>query len=295
MVDAGRERRITVVVLTHNRRVEVLRALQRLRALPEAPRMIVVDNGSIDGTADHLSRRFADIEIIRLPDNRGAAGRNAGAERALTPYVAFSDDDTWWAPGALRRAADLLDRHPTLGLITARILVGPDNREDAACAVMARSPLPPDAGLPGMPVLGFMAGASVARREAFLSVGGYERRLFLGGEERLVAVDLVAAGWALAYMPDVEAHHHPSQSQSRDASRRRVLLMRNALWFAWLRRPAPVALAATARALRAARHDAEARRALRESLAGLAWALRRRRVVPQAVELALRRLETATA
>ena len=290
-LEPDRERRVTVVMLTHNRRVEMLAALERVRALPEAPHTIVVDNGSRDGTAEHLSRRFLDVEIVRLPDNRGAAGRNAGAERASTRYVAFSDDDTWWAPGALRRAADLLDRHPALALITARILVGPDNREDAACAAMAMSPLSADAGLPGVPVLGFVAGASVPRREAFLSVGGYEPRLFLGGEEQLVATDLVAAGWALAYVPDVEAHHHPSRS--RDASRRRVLLMRNALWFAWLRRPASVALTATARALAAARHDAEARRALRESPAGLVWALRRRRVVPPALETALRRLEAA--
>jgi GT2 family glycosyltransferase len=288
-----RERRVSLVILTHNRRDEVLASVARARALPEEPAIIVVDNGSSDGTAEHVGRRFLDVDIVRLRDNRGAAGRNAGAERAVTPYVAFSDDDTWWAPGALPRAADLLDAHASLALITGRILVGPENREDTACLAMAASPLRREPGLPGAPVLGFMAGASVARRAAFLSVGGYERRLFLGGEEQLVAVDLAAAGWALAYVPDVQAHHHPSAS--RDGARRRVLLMRNALWFTWLRRPSSVAIAATLHAVRAARRDAEARRALREAFAGLAWALRRRRVAPRHVEEALQRLEAAHA
>lgn len=286
-----RAHRVSIVILTHNRRDEVLASIARARALPEEPPIIVVDNGSSDGTAQHVARRFLDVEVVRLRDNQGAAGRNAGARRAVTPYVAFSDDDTWWAPGALRRAADLLDQHPRLALITGRILVGPENREDAACLAMAASPLRREPGLPGAPVLGFMAGASIARRAAFLSVGGYEPRLFLGGEEQLVAVDLAAAGWALAYVADVQAHHHPSAS--RDIARRRVLLMRNALWFTWLRRPSSVAIDATLRAIRAASRDVEARRALGEAFAGLAWALRRRRVAPRHVEAALRRLEAS--
>jgi GT2 family glycosyltransferase len=280
--------RTTVVVITHNRRAEVIRSLEHMLELPERPRIVVVDNGSADGTADEIRRRY-EVEVIRLPCNRGAAARNVGASRATTRYVAFSDDDTWWVAGALARAADVLDRHPRLALVTGRVLVGTEAREDPTCAVMARSPLPPVPGLPGTPVLGFLAGASVARRSAFLGIGGFEPRLFLGGEEQLVAVDLVAAGWVLAYVADVEARHLPSPQ--RDRRRRSVLLLRNALWLAWLRRPAATALALTARLSWQARRDPLARRALGEALGGLGWALARRRVLPPPVEAALRRVE----
>src|SRR5262245_34272344 len=66
----------------------------------------------------------------RSERNLGAAGRNAGVRAARTPYVALCDDDAWWAPGALARAAHLLDVHPTLAVVCARVLVGPDAHEN---------------------------------------------------------------------------------------------------------------------------------------------------------------------
>lgn len=237
-----------------------------------------LEDASRDETAEAIARGFPTVPLVGLSANVGAAGRNAGAEVATTPYVAFSDDDMWWDPGALRHGADLLDRHAALALLAARILVEPGGREDPACAIMAASPLPRPPALPGIPVLGFIAGASIARRHAFLSVGGYEPRFFLGGEERLVACDLAAAGWALAYVPEIGAHHRPSPR--RDAPARRVLRERNALWFAWLRRAAQVALAATARAMAAAASEGPSRRGLRQALGGLTWALSHRRPLP---------------
>jgi hypothetical protein len=82
--------------------------------------------------------------------NIGAAARNAGVQKSDTPYVALCDDDTWWAAdGSLRRAADVLDTHDQVAVVTAQVLVGPDQREDPACALMAKSPLHRPAGFPG--------------------------------------------------------------------------------------------------------------------------------------------------
>lgn len=284
-----RDGRVGVVVLTHDRAGDLARTLAHLRALPERPRLIVVDNASQDGTAALLARDFPEVAAIRLPENVGAAGRNAGVRPLGTPYVAFCDDDAWWAAGALSRAADLLDTHPRLAVVTARVLVGPEEREDPTCRTMAASPLPAAGGLPGCPVLGFMAGAAVVRRRAFLEVGGFDRRLFLGAEELLVAIDLAARGWAMAYVPDVVVHHHPSARRDQDARRR--LVLRNRLWCAWLRRPWPAALRLTARTVTDGPLDTARLRALGEALAGLPWVLRERRPVPAAVEATLRRLE----
>jgi GT2 family glycosyltransferase len=283
------EPRVGVVVLTHDRADAVTRTLTHMRSLPERPLLVVVDNGSLDGTSALVAQRFPSVTLVRLAANAGAAGRNAGVARVTAPYVAFCDDDTWWAPGSLRHGADLLDAHPRLAVITARVVVGPAEREDPTCTEMAASPLDREPGLPGTPILGFLAGASIMRRDAFLAVGGYEPRLFLGGEEALVAVDLVTRGWALAYVPELTVHHHPSPR--RESRRRHRLLVRNALWFAWLRRPARRALRLTARTVLAERASVTGLQGCAAALAGAAWVRRARRVVPAHVERMLERLE----
>ena len=283
--------RVTVVVLTHNRRAEVLRTLDSLTALAEQPPIIVVDNGSTDGTVAAVGTAFPEVSTLRFAENIGAAARNAGIAMAVTPYVALCDDDTCWQPGSLARAGELLDRFPRLAVVTGTVLVGPMRQLDPTSRLMASSPLPSHAGFPGMAILGFLAGASVIRRAAFLEVGGFEPRFFIGGEETLVAWDLAAAGWQMAYAGDVIVRHDPSTV--RQATRRAHLLLRNALWATWLRRPLASAARRTAQLIGAAPPTEDRSRAVTEALAGLPWILRRRRIVSSEVDAALRGLEAA--
>jgi len=257
----------------------LLRTLALLAALPEQPPVCVVDNASTDGTAEAVRHRHRDVLLIDLPENIGAAARNVGAAALDTPLVAFNDDDSWWEPGALERAAKTFAQHPRLGLLAARVLVGPDEHVDPTCSRMAASPLPRN-GAPGPAVLGFVACGAVVRRSAFLEAGGFEPRFHVGGEEHLLAVDLAAAGWDLAYVPAVRAQHRPAPSAEREDRPRRQL--RNDFWSAWLRRPAPAALKQTAHLL--SPRDRNTWSAFGAAVRGLPWVLRRRRVVPPAVE-----------
>lgn len=281
--------RIAVVMITHNRCEQVLVSLDHLTRLPERPSILVVDNGSPDGTREAVIRQFPQVDVLSAGGNLGAAARNLGVRSVQASYVALCDDDTWWEPGSLAHAADLFDAHPRLAVATARILVGSQQEEDSICAELARSPLPAEKGMPGAPLLGFMAGASVVRRSAFLSAGGFEPRFFLGGEEELLASDLVAAGWWLCYVPHLIVHHHPSVR--RDASARRWHLLRNALWSTWLRRPLCGALRRTGRLIGCAPRTRETCRGLIAAVAGLPWVLRQRRVVPPEIERNFRLLE----
>jgi GT2 family glycosyltransferase len=281
---------VTIVVATRNRRRVLLSALAHLCALPERPHVIVVDNASGDGTASAVAAGHPQVEVIPLAHNLGAVARNVGARAAVSPYVAFSDDDAWWSPGALRRAAALLDAHPRLAAVQARILVGPGEREDPTCEEMTRSPLPSAAGQPGHPLASFIACAVVFRRSAFLSAGGFSERLRLGGEEELLGWDLLAAGWQLSYVLGVVAHHHPPHRPGGRPGRRQVTL-RNSLWTTWLRRPAGTAVRETARTILGAPHDAVTLRGLGRAVAGVPWVVRERRVVPPHVEALLRALD----
>jgi GT2 family glycosyltransferase len=279
--------RSTVVIITRNRRDELVSTLARMTSLPERPAVLVVDNGSDDGSAA-AARAVPGVQVIALPCNLGAAARNLGVARVATPYVAFCDDDTWWDPGALSRAADLLDRFPRLASVTGRILVEPGGLEDPLTPELRDSPLPRPAWLPGPALLSIMAGASMLRVTAFRQAGGFSPRLFLGGEEELLALDLAAAGWWMTWDPSVTIHHQASTT--RDSRERRVAGLRNTLWTAWLRRPAAGALRHTAAVLAGAPKDRATATAVLQALAGAAWVRRERRVVPAAVESGLRLL-----
>jgi GT2 family glycosyltransferase len=283
--------RLAVVVITHQRRDELMQALARLRALPEQPHVVVVDNGSTDGTAEAVRDRFPQVELIASPENLGAVGRNLGVARLKTPYVAFCDDDTWWEPGSLRAAADVLDAHPRLAVVTARIVVEPAGTEDPIVAELRDSPVRGADWLPGPALGSFLAGASVLRREAFLEVGGFCDRLWLGGEEELMAGDLAAGGWELCYLPSLTVHHQASRA--RDPHRRRGDGIRNTLWTTWLRRPLRPALRRTVHLLRTVPRDAITGRALLAAVRGLPWVLRERRVLPPHAEARFAALEDA--
>ncbi len=196
--------------------------------------------------------------------------------------MAFADDDSWWAPGALSAAADVFDANPRLGLVAARMLVGPGERLDPMSAEMASSGVPVDGGIPGCGVVGFLACGAVVRRRAFLDVGGFDDVLFFLGEEALLAYDLLAAGWVLSYLEDVVAHHHPSDV--RDERGRAVRQARNQLLFEVMRRPAPVGLGTARRLLAASVSDDVARGALLDAAPRLPQALARRRRPSPAAE-----------
>jgi GT2 family glycosyltransferase len=289
-VTAGAELRTTVVMITRDRRHELLCTLQHMTSLPDRAPVVVVDNASGDGTVDAVTGGcYPQVTLLRGTANLGALGRNLAVRGITTPYVAFCDDDTRWQAGALSGAADLLDAHPALASVTARILVEPDLVEDPLMKELRESPVPGPAWLPGPALLSVLAGASMFRTAAFREVGGFSPRLWFGGEEELLAVDLAARGWWMCWAEDLVVHHAPSQL--REPRRRRQLGIRNTLWTTWLRRPPRSALRRTGALLGSLPPDLTSAAAVAEAAAGLPWVLRERRVVPPQVEHGLRLLE----
>lgn len=268
------------MVATRNRRDELLATLAR----HEAP-VVVVDNGSTDGTPDAV-HGVPGVELVDLGRNHGAHARTLGAQYARTQYVAFADDDSWWAPGALDRAVATMRDHPRLAVLAAQLRVLPQDELDPVCRLLAGSPLGRAADLPGPSILGFVACAAVVHRGALLAIGGFDDIVRFPGEEDRVALDLAAAGLGLAYVPDVVAYHQPSPRREAPERRQRQIL-RSRLLTVGLRRPWPVVVREWSSALRTGRAG---RRAVLDTLPDLPAVLDERRVVPDAVERAARLL-----
>jgi GT2 family glycosyltransferase len=264
--------------------------LAHLHDADEAAEIVVVDNDSHDDSAEWVRRLYPDVHLVELDENRGAAGRTVGVERTSAEFVAFADDDSWWGPGSLGLAEALFSASPTLGLVQARILVGPEETLDPTCELMARGqPAAPHVPFgTGAPVTGFIACGAVVRRSAYLSVGGFEPRFGVGGEEELLAIDLLDSGWTMEYFHDVVAHHWPSDV--RDSSTRNSRVATNALLTSWLRRPVGHGIRMTAAyALDGLlRGSADRRSAIGSVLRATRWISRRRRRVAPEVEALLR-------
>jgi GT2 family glycosyltransferase len=278
---------VTVVIATRNRWDELRSTLGRLSDLPEQPRVVVVDNQSADDTPRSVRRCFPHVTLVALPANLGAAARNVGARLSTNPFVAFSDDDSWWEPGALVAAVELMRADPQIGLLAGHILVGTQQTADPTSEQMADGPLdewlcPSPDGPRG--VTGFLACAAVVRRHAFLAVGGFERHLIIGGEEELLSLDLADAGWKLVYAPQVVACHHPSRR--RDITSRQQMLLRNHLLTASLRYSGRAVGRRSVQTLRLQASRPRTWPAASTALRSLPWALSRRHLVAPSLERA---------
>jgi GT2 family glycosyltransferase len=272
---------VTCVVASRNRRADLLASLPR----HEAP-VVLVDNASTDGTVEAVRAAHPAVTVVPLDRNEGALARTVGTARAGTPFVAFTDDDSWWAPGDLARAVQVMRAHPRLALLSARILVGPEEELDPVCTELAASPLGTEPDLPGPSLLGFVACAALVRTEAFTAVGGFDPVVRFPGEEERLALDLAAAGWGLAYVDDLTVHHHPSTSRDPDTVRQ-AGIWRSRVLTALMRYP----LRDTAgQLLRAARAGRPGLRGLAGALPRVPAALRRRHVLPAEVMAGVREL-----
>jgi len=126
---------LSVVVLSWNTRELTLACLRALFA--QAPRhareVIVVDNGSGDGSADAIAQQFPQVMLLRNADNRlYAAGNNQGAAAATGEFLCTLNSDTEVRPGALDLLVDFLRQHEGHGAVAPK-LVDPDGSVQHAC------------------------------------------------------------------------------------------------------------------------------------------------------------------
>lgn len=112
---------ISVIIPTHNRRHEVPRALQSISKQTLKPlEVILVDDGSTDGTNEFLANYQADfrLRIFTHTESHGVAiARNTGLEHALGRFIAFLDSDDEWLPRKLELQYPILVNNHEIGIV----------------------------------------------------------------------------------------------------------------------------------------------------------------------------------
>lgn len=104
---------VSVVIPTYNRRGRIGRSIESVSGQTKAPQAIlVVDDGSTDGTADWVRKSYPGVTVIEQEHTGVSAARNRGIESAATDWIAFLDSDDCWMPDKLEKQMRALALNP---------------------------------------------------------------------------------------------------------------------------------------------------------------------------------------
>lgn len=156
--------------------------------------LIVVDDGSTDGTADALARYGNAITVVRQPNGGMSNARNAGIKRARGRYLAFLDADDRWLPEKLARQVSLLETDPTLVFCAAKALLedADGHRQGEWCCSRGTRADVSEIFANHAAVAGG-ASSVLARRDAVVELGGFDEALY-GAEDTDLWIRLAAHG-----------------------------------------------------------------------------------------------------
>jgi GT2 family glycosyltransferase len=232
--------RVTVVIPNWNGARWLPGCLASLSAqtLPPAE-TIVVDNGSTDGSRELLAEAHPDVRVIELGRNTGFAfAVNRGIEEASSETVALVNTDVELMPDWLERMARALESDPAAASTACKMLdlrqrdrfydAGDILRRDGACEQRGRFRRDDGRYDERGSVFAACAGAALYRRDAVLSLGGFDERFFAYLEDVDLGLRLRLAGWTCLYEPAVA--YHASEGSSGALSRpMHSLVERNSL------------------------------------------------------------------
>jgi hypothetical protein len=306
---------LTVAIATYEGRKLLQGVLASLAGQSLRTRMevVVIDDGSIDGTGAWLREQRPEVELIAHEANLGVTrSLNEGLQLARGDYVALLNNDVELAPDCLERLLDDLRAHPRAAVSTPKLLDFADRtRLDGAGDLFTRWGMATrrghgevDRGQYDVPeqVMGACAAVAVYRREAIDAVGGMDEDFFAYLEDVDWSLRARLAGWECRYEPGAVAFHMGSATLGAGPSAFNLFhVQRNGVWIlakdlplSTMLRLSPFLLAGQAWSLaRAARHRQLGAwaQAWRSALGGLPGVLASRRRIQSSRAIGPRELE----
>lgn len=240
---------VAIVILTWNQRdltLDCLRSLGELDYPGDRLEIIVVDNGSSDGTAEAILGDYSSVVLLENDENLGfAEGNNIGIGYALqgkADYVMLLNNDTAVDPSMLSGLLAVTEADPTVGIVGPKMLYfdQPDviwcagNRLDWRRGETIRLQAEqPDMGLDEPPKeVDFITACAIClRRQVIEEIGLLDPRFFIYYEETDWCMRARAAGWRILYVPNARLWHKVSAAMGTTSPATDYYMNRNVLLF----------------------------------------------------------------
>lgn len=203
--------------------------------------VIVVDNGSQDGTVAFLREHYPDVVLVSLTENRGyAGGNNAGLHVASGSLVVLLNNDTTVDPAWLESLVRTAEREPKSGMWASRILTYDDPElidnvghliyQDGLARGKGR--LEKDRGQYEVPeeALWPSGCAGMYRKEMLDEIGLLDEEFFAYADDVDLGLRGRLAGWKCTYVPAAKVYHKYSASSSAYSPLKAFLVERNRIW-----------------------------------------------------------------
>lgn len=190
--------------------------------------IIVVDNGSMDGSVELIEKDFPEVELIRHTTNLGfAGGVNAGFKRALefgATYVAAFNNDAVADKDWLSHLVEYMDKHPKVGIAACKLLTHDGKKIDSTGDYYTVWGLPYPRGRNEVDInmydsqteiFAASGGASLYRSKMLDQVGMFDENFFAYYEDVDLSFRAQLAGWKVAFVPSSVAYHMIGATSSR--------------------------------------------------------------------------------
>jgi len=203
--------------------------------------VIVVDNGSADGSREMIEEQYPDVKLLKLPDNMGfAIACNEGIKASNAEYIVLLNNDIEVTPDWLRELYEGMERHPKCGMGTTKMMFL-DQRDvfyntgdlfHSWSAGGGRGQGEKDVGQYEKEdyVFGACAGAGIYRREFFNQVGLFDEDFFIFAEDVDLNMRGQLQGLKAVYLPKAKVFHIGTATVGLYSDRYVYLCKRNDIW-----------------------------------------------------------------
>lgn len=203
--------------------------------------IILVDNGSTDGSIEFVREQFPQVHLICNTENKGfAGGNNQGMRLSRADYVATLNNDTRLEPNWLAELVEVMERRPELGMAASKMLFAhqPDLINSAGIC-LDRAGIAwdwrggeldnPDEQQP-QEIFGACAGAALYRKQMLDQIGLFDEDFIIYMEDVDLAWRAQLAGWRCLFVPAARVYHATSATVGQGSATKNRLLSRNKIW-----------------------------------------------------------------